>query len=193
MLATLAPNTPFKPGNGIGKVAHVPHALNPKAFRPDMPYDERPITVGYRGFRYPSGLGDDQRNTLVEAFIAEDDADVAFQVFPHPREYATWLSHCKSTIASEAGMLGMKAVSSRQFDSIGSRAALIMTRGEYSGCLDEDHYIVLEDDYSNKRACIERVEDEAEWQAVTDRALAHVMEHHTYAHRMAQLDELLWQ
>lgn len=192
VLGTLAPNTPFEAGNGIGHVEHIPHALNPKAFQPSRRYQDRPITIGFRGFRYPETLGDDQRNRVVEAFIQDKGADVAFKTFPHPAQYADWLTHCKATVATEAGMPGMKAVSSRHFDSIGAGAALVMPRGDYSGCLDERHYIALEDDLSNKAECLDRVRDEAQCADVANEAYRHVMSYHTYAHRMARLDELLW-
>ena len=192
LVATLAPETPYRPGNGIGKVAHVPHALNPLAFTPDADYDDRPIRVGFRGIRYPDILGDTERNDAVSLFADMPQSDVAWGVFQHPMEYAQWLRECKATVATEAGAPGMKAVSSRHFDSIGSGTALIMTPGDYSGCLTEDHYVRLDRDHGNLTEVMERIDDESEWRDVTTRALSHVLEHHTYAHRMAQLDELLW-
>lgn len=194
LIITTAPNTPLHSGNGIGRVTHLPPALNPKAFRNELEYRERPIRVGFRGFRYPPLLGDDERNRVVEGFMSERDNDVAFEVFDHPMEYASWLGHCKATPATECGAPGMKAVSSRHFDSIGSGAALIMTPGDYSGCLTEgEHYLRLEPDLSNKAEVLEVIDDEDAWSELTQRALAHVMQHHTYANRMQQLDEMLWQ
>ncbi len=193
LIGTLAPNTPYRTGQGLRRVAHVPHALNPKAFRPDVDYDDRPIVIGYRGYKYPETLGDNERNALVESFMFDEDSDVRWGVFDHPRQYADWLRSCKATIASEAGMKGMKAISSRQFDAIGSGTALVMFEGEYSGCIDDRHYIKLAADMSNKAECVERVKDRAEWESVTCRALHHVVNNHTYTHRMAQLDDLIWQ
>jgi hypothetical protein len=192
LLGTLAPDTPYMPRNGIAQVAHVPHALNEKAFHPRLPYKERAIRVGYRGYRYPDILGDTLRNDMVERFMATRDNDVRWAVFERPQDYAEWLSHCKATPATEAGAMGMKAISSRQFDAIGSGTALIMTPGAYSGCLTEKHYIRLEPDFSNIDEALERVDDEEEWQSVTTRALEHVRAHHTYPQRMRQLDKLLW-
>lgn len=194
LLGTLAPNTPYTTNPyGLRRIEHIPHALNPKAFRPDVDYENRPTLVGYRGIKYPETLGDSERNDLVESFMFDAEYDVRWGVFEHPLHYAEWLRTCKSTIACEAGLKGMKAISSRQFDAIGSGVALIMYDGAYSGCLEPRHYITLERDLSNKEECLERVRDKDAWVSLTCKALIHVTENHTYAHRMAKLDEYLWQ
>lgn len=187
LVGTLCPNAPYRARH----VEHIPHALNPAFFAPGPPCARRPVRVGFRGYRYPPGL-DGERNRLVEAFEGRDGCDVLWQTFRDPNDYATWLRTCKATPATEAGMTGRKAVSSRHFDAIGSRTALLMYGGEYSGCLTPAHYVEIARDHSNLDDVLKFLDDADAVDRLTATALEHVLKHHTYAHRMRTLDGMLW-
>jgi len=191
LLATLAPNTPYTLGNGIRRIEHVPHALNPDRYRPTTAHGDRIYTVGFRGFRYPDNLGDTERNGIVEVFEGLPGTDIQWQILTGDA-YVEWLGECQATCATEAGAPGMKAVSSRHFESIGSGTALVMYEGEFSGCLEPEHYVRLERDHSNMDEVLALIDDPAEWGKVVTRAYNHAVEHHTYDHRMRQIEDGLW-
>lgn len=181
LTATLAPRTPYKGKN----IVHVPHALNPKFYFSHRAYHERHVRVGFRGIRYPAKMG--LRNQAVEAFKGREGCDIKFEIFRDPMHYSRWLSKVKATVATEAGADKMTAVSSRHFETIGSGAVLIMTKGKYSGCLDPDHYVTLKDDLSNVEECLELIDDPKRWEALSRHALHHVLSHHTYKHRILDI------
>lgn len=179
LVGTLAPGMPY----GV----HIPHALDDITFNANIPHHRRPVLVGFRGFRYPSNL-DGERNRIVDTFAAIPGCDCQWRI---EDDYADWMAHCKAVCASEAGMAGHKAISSRHFEAIGSRAALVMYPGDYSGCLGEQHYIRLEPDHGNLDDCLRRVADPQEWEAVTTRALDHALAYHTYRHRIAEIERMI--
>jgi hypothetical protein len=118
MYAPLAPIRPLS----------ILHALNPKAFFPTIPIDNRPIDVGYRGSQYPFGLGDFDRNILVFEFThgvraAHLSRNIAFDYFDRAG-WANFLNNCKATISSEAGMpyLDRTDERRRQADEIAAQA-----------------------------------------------------------------------
>lgn len=85
-----------------------------------------------------------------------------------------------------------KCISSRHFDAIGTQCAQILLRGRYNNILEADvHYFALESDFSNLSTVLERFEDPVERQAITECALALVMQEHTYAARTAAVHKLL--
>lgn len=183
LVGSLAPNCPFD--NSV----HIPHGLNPERWGPGREFKERSIPIGFRGYQYPETCGD-QRNSFVELFMPE--FDVKWEIFTDPHDYVHFLNNCRATVATEAGMEGRKAISSRQFEAIGARVGLIMTRGHYSGCLHESHYFCVEQDFSNVVEQIDRAMDPSEWEAVTTRAREHVLQNHTIDHRLKQIEGLLW-
>lgn len=87
-----------------GKIISVPHALNPNVFRTTSSYTERPIKFGARSFRYPSFLGDNDRNDILEYFQKNfNDADISFEHRLTPQKWSEFLNQSKSTVSTEAG------------------------------------------------------------------------------------------
>lgn len=85
-----------------------------------------------------------------------------------------------------------KCISSRHFDAIGTQTVQIMFPGRFNGILEADrHYLALQPDFANVGAVMARFRDPAERARIAGAAHAHVMAGHTYAHRMAQLAEVL--
>lgn len=81
-----------------------------------------------------------------------------------------------------------KCISSRHFDAIGTGTVQILLAGRYNDLLIPDrHYLSLASDYSNMEEVIRRFRDEGECARVAQLAREHVMEHHTYARRIAAL------
>lgn len=191
LVGSIVPSPPYKEGK-VKKVIHLPHAMGLSIAHKDRSHKDRPITVGFRGFKYPSSIGDSQRNDAVEAFMGKLNCDVEWGVFSHPDSYLSHLGSSKATVATEGGLSDMKAITSRQFDAIGAGAALIQPIGGYSGCLGPEHYIHLSSDLSNVNDCIAQVEDPVTWVNVTTAAYEHCMEHHTYLNRLSDMDAALW-
>ena len=85
-----------------------------------------------------------------------------------------------------------KAISSRNFDAIGTRTCQIMFPGRFSDILIADkHYIPLEPDFSNINEALEKLGDESLWRAMVDDAHELAMDRHTYAHRAQQTYDIL--
>jgi hypothetical protein len=90
------------------RVLALPHALNPRVFRPGPPSEERPIDIGARSFRYLAYLGDDDRNRIFDFFAANPFEpklvlDFSTEHRFDRRGWAEFLARCKATIATEAG------------------------------------------------------------------------------------------
>jgi spore maturation protein CgeB len=81
-----------------------------------------------------------------------------------------------------------KAISSRHFDAIGTKTCLIMFGGRYNDILKPDeHYIKLEDDFSNIDDVKEKFSDESFREDMVNRTYEYVMQNHTYSHRMKKI------
>lgn len=89
------------------RVLAVPHALNPEAFRPEMPVEARPIDIGVRAVRYLPHLGDRDRNRLHDLFDEHAFApDLVVDINTERLDRTGWagfLNHCKGTVSTEAG------------------------------------------------------------------------------------------
>jgi hypothetical protein len=87
-----------------------------------------------------------------------------------------------------------KCVSSRHFDAVGTKTCQIMFRGRFNDILEADrHYFALDQDFANLDDVLRRFEDAAERRLIVDAAHAHVMEAHTYAHRVQRMETVLRQ
>jgi Glycosyl transferases group 1 len=85
-----------------------------------------------------------------------------------------------------------KCISSRHFEAIGTKTCQIMFRGRFNDILKPDqHYIALNHDFSNLEDVLVRFFDPAQRRAIVEEANAHVMDAHTYAHRMHLLYDVL--
>jgi spore maturation protein CgeB len=85
-----------------------------------------------------------------------------------------------------------KCISSRHFEAIGTKTCQIMFRARFNDILEADrHYLALDHDFSNLEDVLARFSDSAQRQAIVDEAYAHVMDAHTYAHRMRVLYDVL--
>jgi hypothetical protein len=91
------------------RVRSIPHALNPRRFRPGPPGDERPIDLGVRTARYTPLLGDNDRMDMVRYFSERPlprplrlDLAAGGGRFG-PDEWAAFLARCKGTVTTEAG------------------------------------------------------------------------------------------
>lgn len=91
------------------QVASIPHALNPRRFRPGPPGAERPIDLGVRTARYSPLLGDQDRVEIVRGFTERPlplplrlDLGLGGGRLT-PDVWAAFLTSCKGTVATEAG------------------------------------------------------------------------------------------
>jgi len=91
------------------QVISVPHALNPKIFKPITYNNDRRIDIGNRSFYYPMSLGDNNRNKLNEYFLKHYQFHLKMDISTDPSErfnrkgWASFLNSCKGTISTEAG------------------------------------------------------------------------------------------
>ena len=90
------------------QVLAIPHALNPKAFRPVKPHQERSFDIGTRSHKYLSILGDNDRVRLFEFFSTYRFKtrlviDISTSERFDRQEWARFLNDCKGTISNEAG------------------------------------------------------------------------------------------
>ena len=85
-----------------------------------------------------------------------------------------------------------KAISSRHFEAMGTRACQIMFPGRYNDIMVADeHYLALDPDFSNISDVVDKLRDEAIWTGIVDQAYQLVMDQHTYAHRAKQTYDIV--
>jgi hypothetical protein len=89
------------------RVISLPHALNAKVFRPDLPQASRRLDVGARSWRYLAYLGDNDRNRIYDYFEnARFQPPLALDFSTEQRfdraGWAVFLNRCKATISTEA-------------------------------------------------------------------------------------------
>lgn len=100
------------------RVVALPHALNPKAFRPEVAQDARPLDIGFRGARYLPHVGDDERNRIIDYFATTSfgppefepplTVDVRTNVSYGRRGWANFLNSTRATIGAESGSLYLR-------------------------------------------------------------------------------------
>jgi hypothetical protein len=87
-----------------------------------------------------------------------------------------------------------KCISSRHFEAIGTKTCQIMFRGRFNDILEADqHYLALNHDFSNLEEVLDCFSDPTQRRVIVEQAYAHVMDSHTYAHRMRLLYDILKQ
>jgi Glycosyl transferases group 1 len=85
-----------------------------------------------------------------------------------------------------------KCISSRHFDAIGTKTCQILLRGRFNDILIADrHYIAIDPELSNLADALSRFSDPTQRSLIVEEAYQHVMDGHTYAHRMQLLYDIL--
>ncbi len=98
--------------------------------------------------------------------------------------------HC---FANARAVLDGKAISSRHFEPIGTKTCQVLIEGRYNGILEADrHYIAVKRDLSNIHDAIRRFKDPSYRSGIVTAAYEHVMNGHTYAHRVAQFVDAIY-
>ncbi|WP_133129606.1 hypothetical protein [Legionella yabuuchiae] len=89
------------------------------------------------------------------------------------------------------GKILYNAVSPRVFEAAATRTPMVMFPGEYSGvCKPDEHYIVLEKDFSNLEVVLEKISDDDYLQALADRTYSDLIESDLYSqHTFSELVE----
>ena len=90
------------------RVVSIPHALNPNAFKPGPPYAARPTDLGFKGYRYPPYLGDDDRNRMLDVVTESArrhrlKTDIGIDARLSRDDWAGFLGQCRGTISTETG------------------------------------------------------------------------------------------
>jgi len=89
---------------------------------------------------------------------------------------------------NEATLVSGKAISSRNFEPIGTKTCQILMEGYYNGILTPgEHYISVKRDLSNMDEVIYRFKDEDYRNKMVEQAYQYVMDNHTYQHRVSTL------
>jgi hypothetical protein len=96
------------------RVLAAPHALNPHAYRPDVPNADRPVDIGFRGARYLPHVGDEERNRIIDYFATHTFdpplvTDVRTNLSYDRRGWARFLNRCKGIVGAEAGAVEVRA------------------------------------------------------------------------------------
>jgi len=91
----------------LARVVALPHALNPDAFRPEVPHARRTLDIGVRAVQYLPHLGDEERNRL-HGFFATHRFDPPLKVEVSDarldrRGWAAYLNDARGTVSTEAG------------------------------------------------------------------------------------------
>ncbi len=94
--------------NCDARIVSIPHALNPDAFNAKTPYEDRPIDIGMRSYRYPPHLGDDDRNRIIDFFVEQcPDLGLSHDISTThrftPDKWGGFLGSCKSVLSTETG------------------------------------------------------------------------------------------
>ena len=262
------------------RVISLPHALNSHVYKPGPASAARRLDIGFRGYHYPTYIGDDARNQAVAKITEHAQAlglslDFSESQRLGRKQWAAFLADCRATVATEAGswylsrsedlvnqvaayaaenrtgpMIGAdsplrnivrglplpvksvlaflarngpvkyapfadedvpfatvyerffkdaercpvysKAVSSRHFDAIGSKTALLMPEGRYNDILTADeHYICIAADMSNVDDALAKFADASTRESITESAYEIVQASHTHAHRIKTAYEAL--
>lgn len=89
-------------------VMSLPHALNTTIFQPGSSEFDRIRDIGVRTYRYSAWLGDEDRNRIVDYFLAEGETlgltvDISQRQRLGRAEWAHFLATSRGTISSEAG------------------------------------------------------------------------------------------
>lgn len=88
--------------------------------------------------------------------------------------------------------LNGKCISSRHFDTIGTKTCQLMFKGGFNKILEADkHYICLERDFSNIEEAIKRFNDDYYRNKMIDETYDYIMNAHTYKHRMYEIEGLI--
>lgn len=86
------------------KVLLTPPALNLDHFFVQKPIDNREIDIGFKGIKYYSYIGDNERNKMINTFLSVDifKKDISFTRFDS-KNWSIFLNNCRTVISSEAG------------------------------------------------------------------------------------------
>ena len=85
-----------------------------------------------------------------------------------------------------------KVISSRHFDAAACKTLQILTPGRYNDMLQPGrHYIELDQQFSNLDGVLDQCRDLSACQRLVDETYDDLMSRHTYAHRMADLEQTL--
>ena len=83
-----------------------------------------------------------------------------------------------------------KGISSRHFEPMGTKTCQILLEGRYCDLIKPGvHYLSVKPDFSNFSEVIKEFCDEERRREITEHAYEHVMNAHTYRHRIVNLVE----
>jgi hypothetical protein len=92
------------------------------------------------------------------------------------------------------GNLVINVISPRMFEAIALRTALVLFPGEYGGILRPwDHYIPLEEDFSNLPTVVQKIRDAAFLEELVEHSHQEIVKSGQYSYRrfMAEVDEII--
>jgi hypothetical protein len=92
------------------------------------------------------------------------------------------------------GNVIVNVISPRVFEAASLGTGLVMFPGQYSGVVaPDDHYVVLEKDFSNMEAVITRLKDEQFMASMTERAYEHLVESGRWSYEafMQEFDDVV--
>ena len=86
-----------------------------------------------------------------------------------------------------------KCVSSRHFDAAGTRTCQIMIEGRFNDIFKaNEHYIPIKRDLSDVDEAVYKFRDEIFRNEIVERSHVFIMDNHTHAHRIKQIEYAVW-
>jgi hypothetical protein len=95
-------------------------------------------------------------------------------------------------LSKEITFINGRAISSRHFDAIGCNTAIISFKGRFNDILKADeHYLMMNDDFSNIDDVIGKIRSNAYLEDLTTRTREYVLRSHCLKHRVQSLMQLI--
>lgn len=149
--------------------------------RVDIEVDDSKRIYGADWYRFigssRSTLGTESGSNVFDfdgelARLSREHADMPFPEF------------AERYLAPHEGLVRMNQISPKIFEAIRLRTALVLFEGSYSGVVQpEEHFIPLKKDYSNVAEVLDRLQDVAYLEALTERAYRDVIQSGRYSYR----------
>ena len=91
-------------------------------------------------------------------------------------------------LKSDIEYIAGKAISSRHFEPMGTKTCQLLLEGDYCDLIEPgNHYLSLKTDLSNFSEVLREFSDDERRCEIIDNAYRHVMNSHTYRHRIEKL------
>ena len=163
--------------------------------RCDIEWTERERIYGGRWLRFVSScratLASESGSSIVDF---DGSAERSIQTYLKTHPLAEYEDVERDVLGARLDGVSINAISPRIFEAGALRTALVMFPGEYSDVVQpEEHYIVLEKDFSNIDSVVAQLRDDTSLDAMVERAYRDLIESGRFSFRsfVAEFDEVV--